>query len=215
MKTLQLTRLSLTMGSVFILLTTACTKSNPATDPGSNGSNGSGGSGGSGSSTTSITYKNDAPSPVTITLGDTSATIAVAGSVTFRGKPGASVTGQATAAGHNTSGGTIGSVITWTLNDAFPSSGTTTKSLDVSSSYFFLRIANTSSYTVTGIYVNYGLTPQTFDNITLGSGTFDIGYYPAYTNSNIRCVSNNAGYWQVNTNLPGVQNQSFLFTLQN
>ncbi len=90
-----------------------------------------------------------------------------------------------------------------------------TKTLDVGPSYFFLKIDNTSAYSVTGVYVNYGLVPQTYDAITFGSGTFNIGYYAAYTNTDIRCISGAAGSWQINANLSMTQNQTFLFTLTN
>ncbi len=79
--------------------------------------------------------------------------------------------------------------MSWPISDVFPSSGSITKTLDVGPSYFFLKIDNTSGHSVTGVYVNYGLVPQTYDAITFGSGTFNIGYYAAYTNTDIRCIS--------------------------
>jgi hypothetical protein len=171
--------------------------------------------GSSQTSQTTLVYTNDAFTPIAITINGVSTTIAVGGSATYTGPAGSSDSGTASTSGVTSSNGIVGSVISWTINDQFPASGTATKTLDVEPSYFFLKVNNTSSYNVSGIYVNYGLTAQSFDNIGFGAGTFNIGYYPAYTNSNVRCMGPNGGYWQNDVSLPGVLNQSYLFTLTN
>ena len=166
-------------------------------------------------STTSLVYVNNTYTPISISINGASSTIAVGDSLTCTGKPGTPNTGSALTSGITTTNQTVGTVITWDIADVFPTSGKTSESLDVSPQYFFLKVNNTSSYNVTGVYVNYGLVAQTLDNVSFGSGLYNIGYYPAYTNSNVRCISNTGGYWQANTGLPNVKNQYFTFTLTN
>jgi len=166
-------------------------------------------------SPTTLVYANDTFTPIAITVNGVSTTIPAGGSVSYTGPAGSADTGMASTSGVSSMGNIVGSVMSWAINDQFPASGTTTKTLDVGPSYFFLQVDNTSSFPVNGVYVNFGLTAQTFDNIAFGQGTFNIGYYAAYTNSNVRCMELYSGYWQSNISLPGVSNQSFLFTLTN
>ena len=170
---------------------------------------------GSTPTTSTMVYANDALTPITITVNGSTSTIPVGGSASFTDSAGTRIVGVASTSGLTASNGVVGVVINWTLDGAFPASGTSTQKLDVSAQYFFLKIANTSSYAVSGVYVNYGLVAQTFDNISFGSGTFNIGYYPAFTNSNVRCQSPSGGYWQGNITLANAANQSFLYTLTN
>jgi hypothetical protein len=193
------------------LLLSGCTKTNDNGGGGNNNNNNNN----NGPTTTTLVYVNDSYTPVAISINGVASTIAVGGSATYTGKAGSAVTGTASTSGVTSSNNVVGLVINWTINDVFPASGTTTKTLDVNAQYFFLKVNNSSLYGVTGVYVNYGLVPQTFDNITFGAGTFNIGYYPAYTNSNVRCISGTSFFWQINTNLPNIQNQQFLFTLFN
>jgi hypothetical protein len=182
-----------------VLLLSGCTKSNNSTPPPP--------------TSTSLVYTNDAYTPVAITVNGVTSTIAPGASATFTGTPGAEAVGTGATSGLTSTNNIVGVVINWTIADQFPSTGSTTKTLDVSPSFFFLKITNTSIYTVTGVYVNFGLVAQTFDNISFGSGTFNIGYYPAFTNTNVRCVGPGTIYWQIYTLLSNVQNQQFLFTL--
>jgi hypothetical protein len=207
MKKQSICRLSLMALATLVLLLSGCTKSNDGTNNNNNNNNIP--------TSTTLVYTNDAYTPIAITVNGVTSIIAVGGSATFTGTAGSAANGTAATSGLTSTNNVVGEVVNWTINDQFPKSGTANKTLDVSTSYFFLKISNTSFYGVVGVYVNYGLVPQTFDNITFGDGTFNIGYYPAYNNSNVRCLGSGNIYWQINTILPNVQNQQFLFTLTN
>ena len=185
--------------TILVLTFSGCTKSTPTTPPAPTSS--------------SLVYTNDAYTPILITVNGVTSTIAPGASATYTGTPGSAVSGTAATSGLTSTNNVVGVVINWTLADQFPSTGSTTKTLDVSPSYFFLKINNTSIYPVTGVYVNYGLVAQTFDNISFGNGTFNIGYYPAFSNTNVRCVGPGTIYWEIYTFLSNIQNQQFLFTL--
>lgn len=169
----------------------------------------------SGPSITTLVYVNDTYTPVSITANGITSTIPVGGSINYTATAGSSNAVTAQTSGLTSTNTVVGSVMNWTLNDVFPSSGTIRRTIDVPSQYFFLKIVNNSSYRASGLYVNYGLVSQTFDNINFGSGTYNIGYYQAYSNSNARCASSNGGYWQMNASLANSQNQSFTFSLTN
>jgi hypothetical protein len=201
MNKLFFSRLPLVALAILVLIFSGCTKTVSTTPPAP--------------TTTSLVYTNDAYTPVLITLNGVSSTIAPGASATFTGTPGSAVSGAAATSGLTATNNVVGAVINWTIADQFPSTGSTTKTLDVSPTFFFLKIDNTSIYGVTGVYVNFDLLAQSFDNINFGNGTFNIGYYPAYSNSNIRCIGPGNVYWQINTILPNTQNQQFLFTLAN
>jgi hypothetical protein len=208
-----------TLALAFALFLTSCSKTTPdPTNSGSgSGTNGSGGngSGNNGPTNTSLVYVNDTYTPINITVNGATSSIPAGQSVTFKGAAGSANTGTATTSGVTSTNTTVGLVMSWAINDVFPSSGSANKTLDVGANYFFLKITNQSSYAVNGVYVNYGLVAQTLDNITFGSGTYNVGYYAAYSNSNVRCISNSGVYWQSNVTLSNTENQSFLFTLTN
>ena len=193
-----------------VLFLTGCTKT---ADP--TGNNGNNNNNSNTPTPTTLVYQNDAFTPILITVNGVSATIAVGGTASFTGTPGATVSGTATTSGLTSNNGVVGLVISWAITDQFPATGSSTKLLDVNSQYFFLKINNTSSFAVSGVYVNYGLVPQTFDNITFGTGLFNIGYYQAYSNTDIRCISPSGTYWQGGVVLPNTANQSYIFTLLN
>jgi len=165
-----------------------------------------------GGGSNSITYHNNTYTPITITVNGSTATIPVAGNKTFTGSSGNSATGTASTSGETTSGTQVGLLITWTISNTFSSSAQTVN-LDINSSYFFLKLINSSAYTINKVYVNYGLTSQTLDNISVAnSGTlFGIGYYKAWTNSNLYLMSGSI-FWSYNISLSFTSNQSYTFT---
>jgi hypothetical protein len=192
----------------------ACTKSGP-TIGGNNGQGGgqngsSGGSGGSNPSST-ITVQNNSLTPAAVTISGQTQTAAAGGTVVFTGTPNASVTATATTSGTTNTGTQVGLQIAWSFTAAFPAAGSNfNEALNVGSNYFFLKLVNTSAYQLLKVYVNYGLTAQTLDNITVQNdgNTYNIGYYQAYSNSNVRAENGNI-YWQWQTlNLPFTTNQS-------
>ncbi len=163
---------------------------------------------------TGITYQNDTYTPIYITVNGSNDVIPVGGTITYTGTYGDQLTGNASTSGTTTSGSVVGQTIQWNLNATFPSSGTSVQYLDVTQDYFYLKIVNTSSYTIQTVYVNYGLAAQTVDYISLPNDghVYGIGYYEAYTNSNARFESG-ANSWSFNSlGLPFTSNQSVTLT---
>ena len=119
--------------------------------------------------------------------------------------------GTATTSGKTSSGTTVGSTMSWTLNNTFPTSGNLNSNLNVGGDYFFLKVKNASPKSINKVYVNYGLVNQTLDNVVIAndSQTYNLGYYKAFSNSNVR-GENGTYAWSWNTlSLPFTQNQSF------
>lgn len=150
---------------------------------------------------TTLTYKNNTMTPVSLIANGNSTTLPAGGTVVLKGNPGDPVSGSA-----NTKG-VLGKTIIWTLSGSFGESDKIVD-IDVSSQYFFLAITNNGAYTLSDVYVNYGLTSQTYDavNIPNDGTTYGLGYYEAYTNSNARAEST-LYYWDWNLNLPFTANQ--------
>ena len=176
-----------------VLVITACNKQDPA--PKTNGNNGSNNSV---ITNSTITYINDSFTPVVITIKNNTQTINPGSQVLYSGAPGSSSSGTATTSGHTNQGNVVGLVLTFTLNDIFPKSGNLNSNLDIGSDVFFLKIQNKSSVPITRLYVNYLLVAQTVDDIQINNDglIYSIGYYNAYSNSNVRAESNyNNSYW--------------------
>lgn len=181
---------------------------------------GSGGSGSFSSTVTisdiksTLTFTNRTFTIITISVNSFTQTIPVGGSVSFTDKPGVNATISASTSGKTTSGIVIGLRIAWAFTSSFPSKNELVTNLDVDSNYFFLFAKNTSGVAISKVYVNYGLVNQTTDDILIPSDgvTYSIGYYKAFTNSNIRMENGNY-YWFNNTmSLPFTSNQSFSFS---
>ncbi|MEX8547661.1 MAG: hypothetical protein V5804_08675 [Mucilaginibacter sp.] len=167
--------------------------------------------GGSGTSTSTITYTNASFTSVNITVNGLAKTIAVGSSAQYTGTPNAAATGTATTSGKTSSGTVVGNTISWTLSNTFPASGNANSTLNVGGDFFFLKVKNTSSKTINKLYVNYGLVSQTLDNVVIANDglVYNLGYYKAYTNSNVR-GENGTTSWSWNTlSLPFTTNQSF------
>lgn len=210
---------------LFLLIFASCNKSkDPTPDSqtntsGSSGSSGSGstsggGSTGGGTSTSTITYVNASFTAINITVNGAAKTIAAGSNVVYTGTPNAAATGIASTSGKTTSGTIVGNTISWALSNVFPASGNSTSTLNVGGDSFFLKVKNTSSKPITKLYVNYGLTNQTLDNVTIAndSQAYGLGYYKAYSNSNVR-AENATTYWSWNSfGLTAAQNQSVTVT---
>ena len=171
----------------------------------------------SGPSPITIAFQNNSFTPINLTVNGVSTTIAPDSAFVVTGQAGDPVSGTAQTSGLTSTNTVVGSVVSWNFGFTFPADVLhSTYPFNVPSTYFFLIINNQSSYSVTGLYVNYGLAAQSFDNITFGQGTFNIGYYPAFSNSNFRCNSSSGGNWQGNiTSLTSEQNQSVIEDLNN
>lgn len=203
----------------FILLLAACKKNDPA--PNSNTSNGNNGSSGnnnnSNNTNTTITYINNTFTPIVITVNNNKQTINPGSNITYSSAPGSAAVGTATTSGHTTSGTVVGLTLSYTINDVFPQSGNLNSNLNVTSNYFFLKIQNTSSVTAIKLYVNYLLTAQTVDNIQIPNDgvTYSIGYYSAYTNSNVRLESSSSYWYWASLPFTNTTNQSVTLNATN
>jgi hypothetical protein len=153
------------------------------------GSNGGGGGGGGGNGQSTITFINPAFTPIDITFNGENKTAPIGGKAVFSGPQNTIKTGNASTSGKTSQGTQVGLFLSWDFSISFPVSGSNIDyTLDVSSDYFFLKMINNSSFSITQVYVNYGLQSQTFDNITIqnNGSTYSLGYYKAFTNSNVR-----------------------------
>jgi hypothetical protein len=167
---------------------------------------------------TAISYKNNTFTPITIAVNGATATIPVGGSVAFAGQVGtvatgtASTSGTANELGISTANGIIGLTISWDINNTFPSSDTLRVPLDVGATYFFLRIKNTYSKNIIDFYVNVNFTyGQVYQDVTIPNdgNTYDMGYYLAYSSSNVQTQSSdNKVVWKAVT-LPFTSNQAY------
>lgn len=196
-----------------------CSENNPGFSSGSNngnsGSNGgntgnTGNSGGNTSSNTSLEYINKTHYAINITLNGITKTAPYNGSAIFTGTASSKATGTATSNGKTSSGTQVGLKITWNLNHTFPTTGTQLVDLSAGSEVFFLQIINQSQTPMNKVIVNNGLQSQTVDNISIPTDgkLYNIGYYKAFTNSNVRAEGNNNRYWTwPNLNLKFENNQ--------
>jgi len=164
----------------------------------------------------SLVIYNTTFTPVDITLQNQSTTIPVGAGVTFvfQGQP-SSVSYQASTSGLSTSNVIIGVPVTWNYTIAPTHAHADTLSLYVGSSAFFMRITNSGVSTLTPLYVNFGLTSQTVDNIAVPPNgvTYNTGYYPAHANTEVRLYLAQAPtsyvYWDqgIHFSLPFTANQ--------
>jgi len=140
----------------------------------------------------------------------------VGGTVTFTGNYGDQLQGSAYTSGTTTTGDVVGLEVHWNINDIFPATGTTTEDMDVSSDYFFLKLTNESSENVVDVNVNYGTAAATIDFITIphDSYTYGIGYYSAYSNSNVKVQSSSYEWTFPSLSLPFTSNQDISLAIQ-
>ncbi len=161
--------------------------------------------------TSTIKFINSTYTTIDITFNSETKSIIPGGSVSFTSNVGSYATGNASTSGKTSIGTQVGLLMTWSLSETFPGRGVTNEvTLDVTPTYFFLKIQNTSTKSIQKVYVNYGLTSQTIDNISIPNdgGTYFIGYYRAYSNSNVRAESGTTIWNWSPLNLSFTTNQS-------
>ncbi len=163
--------------------------------------------------TSYITYTNNTFTPVVITVNGYTQTIPSGGMVTYSGYYSDSAVGIATTVGAGASGGTLGETVTWTIANAFAVS-TQNMAIDVSASYYFLKIANNGTASVNKILVNQLVATETVNATFPGTGaTYGVGYFYAYSNSTLEAIYANGNTFSDTTlALPMTANQSFTFT---
>jgi PKD repeat protein len=157
---------------------------------------------------TNIKFNNPVFTSISVTLNSVTKTIAPGSSVTFSSVPGSSVYYSANTKGVTSTGTQVGLQMTWNGTLTL-TGGTTSYDLNVPSSYFFIYITNNGTHTLEKLYVNYNLTSQTYDAIVIANNKVKcaLGYYKAWTNSNVRM------YWQGSTTTYVYWNQGTHFTL--
>ena len=175
-------------------------------------------SGGNSDITSDITFYNNVFTDVYITIGSSTKVAKPEGSVTFYSVQGSSATFSAYTSGATSSGTQVGLKLTWD-NSVSLTGDPQSFTLSASSTYFFLYMKNTGSVDLNPIYVNYGLSSQTKDNVVIpNDGTkYRLGYYKAWSNSNVRAYHNGTStysYWNQGTHftLPFTKNQSVTLT---
>ncbi|MBN2424943.1 MAG: hypothetical protein JXB44_07980 [Calditrichaceae bacterium] len=121
----------------------------------------------------------------------------------------------ATTCGKTTGGDQIGLLMEWDYS-GLDVSGLVRKSynLVLNSSYFFIYMRNNGGANLAPLYVNYGRTEQTMDNIVIPNDNvnYRTGYYQAFTNTQVRMYFQGLQsyvYWNQGTHftLPWTQNQ--------
>jgi PKD repeat protein len=162
---------------------------------------------------TNITFYNPVFTTMQVTCNGLQQSIPAGGTVTYYSVPGTSVNYSASTYGATTAGTQVGLKLAW--NGTITLSGENLSFyLNVPSTYFFLSLTDNSASNWIGLYVNYGLLSQSYDAVEILNNGFKntLGYYYAYSNSNVRVYSANGllqWNWYNGTNftLPGTANQ--------
>ncbi len=133
----------------------------------------------------------------------------------FPSNPGI-ITYHAETSGQTTTGSQVGLLIEWDY--ALNVSGQSSYILDlnINSDYFFIYVQNNSDHDFYPFYVNYDSYYETMDNIIISNTgiTYRIGYYRAFTNTEVRAYLQDMPswyyYWIQGTHfsLPFTNNQS-------
>jgi hypothetical protein len=173
--------------------------------------------------TTAIVYINNTYTPISIAVNGKEGNIPVGGSLAFTGKVSslakgtATTTASASSLGTNISGGLLGNLMNWDINNTFPATDTLKVPLDVGSTYFFLRVTNKSSSDIIDYYVNYQFPyGEYYGDVTIPKDgkTYDLGYYLAYSKSNFHSLSSDNKTFDADVNPAFTKNQLFSVTVQ-
>jgi hypothetical protein len=150
-----------------------------------------------------ITFNNLVYTDIEVSVsGYGTKTALVNGSAVFNlpGNPG-SFTYTAETAGYTSGDTRIGELVVWGATIDVSGKASATYNLNVSSTLFFIRMQNNGTQDLKNLYVNWGTTAQTEDNITIPNTglLYRIGYYQAYPNLEVRAyLSDGLGgyvYW--------------------
>ena len=159
------------------------------------------------------TLSNKTFTEVTVTINGITRELPFLDTIQFSGNPGSVITGTLVVSRLSLGGNLPGEfpILPFTLT-TFPSSGNMNYNVNVPSTYFFVKIQNdNSSKPILQFYVNYGLQSQRLEKYPIPVGLnfpYKLGYYKAFTNSNVR-AENGTSFWSWPTlNLPFTENQS-------
>lgn len=169
------------------------------------------------SGNTQIAFKNPLFTPITVTLNGVTKTVDPGTTIAFDGQAGTVGSFKAETGAKSAQGSLVGNLITWENSYNFPGSGTFTVTLNLGSQWFFLFVTNESSRKINKVYVNYGLQSQTVENASIPNDKirYRLGYYRAFSNSNLRIEGENNWVWThaaPDFKLDFTENQSYTFT---
>lgn len=162
---------------------------------------------------TDITFRNNVFTDIDLTLGGKTYTVKKDDSITFEDYLGFEVSYNAETSGKTAGGQIVGLAVYWEgmleLNG-----DKMAVDLDLARDYFYLFITNSGSHDLAPLYVNYGLSDQTVDNVIMKADgrQYRTGYYRANPGTVIRThwMDEHSSYteWRQGTDfsLPFVKN---------
>lgn len=170
---------------------------------------------------TNVAFNNKIYTVISVTCNGETKNVPVGGSVTFYDVKGSTVSYTGSSKGTTTSGAQVGLSMSWSSSITL-SGGATSLDLITSKDYFYLKVKNSGWSTLYDLYVNYGLSSQSYDNVTfpysstLPNPVYETGYYNAWTNSNVRLTYTDGAsqVWNMTANqgtnftIPFTENQS-------
>lgn len=162
------------------------------------------------STKTVLNFRNNTFTSIAISLDGQAFLISPGTAFSFQGTASSQAFYSARTSGKTSSGTQVGLEIQWSGTFSYPATGTQSINFDVPGNYFYLKVVNNSAIAMNKVYVNYGLTSETVDNVVIANNgqVFGLGYYAAYSNSNVRAENGNT-YWAWNNlGLTGASNQS-------
>jgi hypothetical protein len=164
-------------------------------------------------------FVNTAYTPMSITVQGVTRTVQPGDSTTYNFSTNPqSLVYDASTSGKTSGGTTVGLVLTWGGSGSpinVSSYASVRLSLQVSSTYFFMYMSSTGA-TLGPVYVNYGLSDQTVDNISIPNNgvKYSIGYYKAHSGAIVRAYkypsTTSYVYWTLS--FPFNVNQSLYLT---
>jgi hypothetical protein len=168
-----------------------------------------------------LTFRNQVHTDIALSVqGQPGVQVVPAGqarTLLYQVSPG-SVDYSGSTSGRTTQGTQVGLLMVWDYT-LFTAGRRDTVDLFIDPAYFFVYVQNAGTLSLNSFYVNYGLVAQTFDNITIANDgqSKAIGYYRAYTNTQVRGYRGSTGsyiYWNqgIHFTLPWTDNQAaYLF----
>jgi hypothetical protein len=166
-----------------------------------------------------VTFINTTYTPMSITAYSVTRTVAADDSTTYTLSTNPrNLVFTGSTSGKTSGGSVIGLTLSWggSSNPISVTSMTSVRIiLQVPSTYFFMYMSNTGA-TLGPVYVNYGLSDQTVDNISIPSNgvKYSIGYYKAHSGAVVRAYrypsTTSYVYWTLS--FPFNVNQSLYLT---
>ncbi|MBN2088761.1 hypothetical protein JW964_04075 [candidate division KSB1 bacterium] len=138
----------------------------------------------------------------------------------FASNPG-QVIYSASTSGKTSQGNRVGLNMTWNEKVNVANKSSESVNLIIGPAYFYLYITNSGLSRLTPLYVNWGTVDQTQDNILVPNDniTYNIGYYKAFANTEIRMHLEQSPlsyvFWKSGTHFNFTYTNNQTLTLQN